>query len=134
MPHPRRQMYWILDGHKPVPAPDILAWSEFMASGDQARRVAQHVLRNPDSDPVQVSTVFLGLDHNWNDSGAPLLFESMVFGGPLDGECYRYASWDDALAGHAMLVDEALIEGRVVAWEVREKIKALAAGNMGTGE
>jgi hypothetical protein len=38
-------------------------------------------------------------------SGArPLLFETMVFGGPLDGEQTRYSTWDEAKSGHDAMV------------------------------
>jgi len=73
-----------------------------------------------------VSTVFIGLDHRFFGDGPPLLFESMVFGGPLDGEQFRYPTWDAAAAGHALLVDEAVLEGKVASWEVRERLGALS--------
>jgi hypothetical protein len=52
---------------------------------------------------VFVSTVFLGVDHNWGD-GPPILFETMVFRGLLDERQWRYATWDEAAAGHARVV------------------------------
>jgi hypothetical protein len=51
--------------------------------------------------------VFLGLDHRFGGSGPPLLFETMIFGGPLDEEMWRYSSWDAAEAGHAAAVRKA---------------------------
>lgn len=48
---------------------------------------------------VLVSTVFLGLDHSFG-SGPPILFETMIFGGPHDGYQERYSSWDEAEKGH----------------------------------
>jgi hypothetical protein len=33
------------------------------------------------------------------------LFETMVFGGPLNGEMDRYATWDEAEAGHKAMLD-----------------------------
>lgn len=53
---------------------------------------------------VLVSTVFLGLDHNFTDEGPPILWETLVFGGPLNEEMYRYTSLEDAKAGHAAMV------------------------------
>ena len=38
------------------------------------------------------------------DGGPPILFETLVFGGPIDGECKRYTSWDDAARGHADMI------------------------------
>lgn len=49
---------------------------------------------------VRLSTVFLGLDHNFCPEGPPLLFETMTFGGGWE-VCERYATWDEAEAGHA---------------------------------
>lgn len=62
-------------------------------------------------DGYEVSTVFLGLDHQHGD-GPPLLWETMIFGdGPVpwasgDEQEYqdRYTSADDARAGHAETV------------------------------
>lgn len=77
-----------------------VACEEFDASAwDIAnRRVDKTKIGN-----VQVSTVFLCIDHSF-ESGEPVLFETMVFGGPLDGEMDRYCSWDDAVKGHAAIV------------------------------
>lgn len=49
---------------------------------------------------VRVSTVFLGLDHQFDDDGPPLLFETMIFGGKHDGYQERYSTWEEAEAGH----------------------------------
>jgi hypothetical protein len=43
--------------------------------------------------------VFLGLDHSFRQ-GPPILWETMVFGGPLDGEMMRYTSRAEAFDGH----------------------------------
>jgi hypothetical protein len=53
---------------------------------------------------VRVSTVWMGLDHNWLRTGLPLIFETMIFGGNHDMECWRYPTEAAALAGH----DQAL--------------------------
>lgn len=118
--------HYILRDRKPV-AVDLMTWAKWFEDFDN-RRVAVTTVELPEHDPVRVSTVFLGIDHSWSLTfGEPILFESMVFGGPMDQEMYRYATWEQAEAGHAMLVDEATIEGRVAAWEVRERLKALGA-------
>lgn len=53
----------------------------------------------------RVSTVWLGLDHNYGD-GPPILFETMVFGEAdwADQDCKRYSTEAEALAGHAEMV------------------------------
>lgn len=54
-----------------------------------------------------VSTVFLGIDHNFFDYGAPLLFETMIFGGVLDQEQWRYPTQAWADLGHEEAVNQA---------------------------
>lgn len=60
---------------------------------------------------VRVSTVWLGLDHNWG-GGPPLIFETMLFGYPEeDSPMTRYHSEAAARCGHARVVSD-LREGR----------------------
>jgi hypothetical protein len=56
---------------------------------------------------ILVSTVFIGLDMSYRGplGGDPLLFETLVFNGPLDGEGERYSSWDEAEKGHAAVIE-----------------------------
>lgn len=55
-----------------------------------------------------VSTVWLGLDHNFLPGGIPVIFETMIFGGPLDQWQDRYHDEAEALEGH--LVACALVK------------------------
>lgn len=50
--------------------------------------------------PVDVSTVFLGLDHSFGGKGTPILYETMVFGGRMDDYQERYHTRAEALVGH----------------------------------
>lgn len=52
---------------------------------------------------VDISTVFLVIDHGYDR--VPLLFETMVFGGDMDGYCWRYPTYQDAEAGHEEVVE-----------------------------
>lgn len=54
-----------------------------------------------------VSTVFLGLDHRHEGDAdkRPVLWETLVFGGPLADEQIRYRTHEDATAGHAAMVE-----------------------------
>lgn len=58
--------------------------------------------------PWNVSTVWLGLDHSFGEPGGPLIFESMVFpdGEWSDVDMNRYATLEDAKAGHVALVEK----------------------------
>jgi len=92
-----RRDYFKLEGKEVVPVADCLEWAQWYEKSD--RQVARD-----DIDTVVVSTVFIGLDHQFGD-GPPLLFETLVFGGKLDGQMDRYSTWDEATAGHiAMMV------------------------------
>lgn len=87
---------YILEGRKVVPV-DLMTWANWYESTD--RRVARTETGNGD-----VSTVFLGIDHQFGD-GEPLIFETLVFGGPLDQEMERYSTWEQAEAGHAAMIE-----------------------------
>ena len=50
-----------------------------------------------------VSTVWLGLNHQYGD-GPLLIFETMIFGGPLDQDTWRYSTEAQAVDGHAHAV------------------------------
>ena len=93
-------LHYVLDGHEPVPEPDVLRWAAWYKTAD--RRVAFDVVGD-----AEVSTVFLSLDHQWGD-GPPVLFETMVFarGSMHDERCERYHTWDEAVAGHDQIVGE----------------------------
>ena len=92
---------YILDGKTPVECDDLIKWAKWFETAK--RHVAQD-----DIGGVSVSTVFLGIDHAWG-SGRPVLFETMIFGGPLDQKQERYSTWEEAEAGHAEMV--ALVRG-----------------------
>jgi hypothetical protein len=99
-------LYILNDAGNPVATDDVLVWGRFMSRAKRA--VAQEMIGD-----VRVSTVFLGLDHQYGD-GPPILWETMVFWPDEGGdECRRYSSLADAKAGHEAVV--ARIEGVVEA-------------------
>lgn len=60
-------------------------------------------------DGVDISTVFLYHNHSFLPTEPPILYETMVFGGPLDQAQQRYSTWDEAIEGHeAMLAQVKL--------------------------
>lgn len=53
---------------------------------------------------MEVSTVFLGLDHSLIGDGIPVLWETMIFGEVMGEDWeyqWRYTSHKEALEGHA---------------------------------
>jgi hypothetical protein len=59
---------------------------------------------NVDVD-VMLSTVFLGLNHSFIPNKV-LIYESLWFGGPFDGEMKRYSNKEDALSGHEKMLQQ----------------------------
>jgi hypothetical protein len=91
--------YRLDDKQDPVRIP----FEELLFRKDTWRLVARTTVY----DGCEVSTVFLGLDHALiPGDGSPIVFETMVFGGPFDQEQERYCTWADAEAGHARWVEK----------------------------
>lgn len=83
---------YILKGKTPVPVDDMETWSKWFSKA--SRRVALTKIGK-----VRVSTVFLGIDHNFG-VGQPLLFETMIFGGKHNDYQARCSTWEQAEAMH----------------------------------
>lgn len=101
-------MYWTLDADRnPVPC-DM---REHAAMFESADRIVDSTWIGT---AIQVSTVFLGVDHNYGfeAESRPILFETMIFGGEHDEAQARYCTWDEAEAGHKQAV--ALLMARYV--------------------
>lgn len=86
---------------------DVLDWARRRAD---EQRVARTKTRH-----AEISTVWLGLNHNWMPDGPPLIFETMVFGGSFDQHQERYSTEAEALAGHARIVE--MVREREEHWE-----------------
>ena len=82
--------------HEVIPCQDLLEWARWYE--DRKNRIIQQ----ESISGFFVSTIFLGLDMGYAN---PLWFETMVFreGARPQGSVHtmRYASWDEAIAGHA---------------------------------
>jgi len=93
------ESYFVLDDRgEPIPETDIEAWCRWFERADRS------VARGTVTPDVTVLTTFRGVDDAAEAGAPPLLFESRVFGGILDGEEVLHASRADALAGHADLI------------------------------
>lgn len=112
-------MYYILIDGEPVKT-DADTWARWFRGAD--RNVARTEIGPMSGDTafVYVSTVFLGLNHNYS-GGPPLLYETLVFVDNRDGErvsiensMLRYATRQDAEAGHravVQFVSDAIVSG-----------------------
>jgi hypothetical protein len=83
------------DKRTPIPEPDTIAWAQWWETAN--RVLAQDIVNG-----AKVSTIFLGIDHDYFDCGEPVLWETMIFGGPHDQWQERYTSHAEAAAGHAV--------------------------------
>jgi hypothetical protein len=92
--------YWILKPDHSVEKTDMMTWARQFESTDRQVDLTEI------APGIRVSTVFLGLDHNFSGHGPPLLFETMVFDDYGGGEMLRYATWNEAKAGHDKMVSE----------------------------
>lgn len=91
--------YILDDDGNPKVEPDLLKWAQWYETHDR------HVAHDTIGD-AEVSTVFLGIDHNFIESDPPVLWETMIFGGGEEFDLYqhRYCTREAALAGHAEAV------------------------------
>jgi len=89
---------------------DLMEWARWY---EDANRIVGYTQI---TSQCHVSTVFLGLDHRFFGDGPPIVFETMVFGGPMTDAQSRYSSWDDAETGHKVIV-------RKVRAALKQKVK-----------
>lgn len=100
--------YWLREDHSVEPGPKIedrVAYNAYgnwlygKTNGISNRRIAF----TETVTGLEVSTVFLGLDHS-HGGRRPVLFETMVFrhqdGGRDTVAQGRYFTWDEAMEGH----------------------------------
>ena len=90
-------MKYVLMGQSAVPEPDLLKWAEWF-------QTANRVVKRTEVPGGLISTVFLGVDHNFQGGGPPILFETMTL---ADGESAGYklcSTWSEAEKQH----DEAV--------------------------
>ena len=91
--------HYRLNADHSVTPVSLMEWATSFEDKDN-RRVARTDL----ADNTFVSTVFLGLDHQYGE-GPPLIFETMVFARGEDVLTWRYSTWAEAEAGHARAVE-----------------------------
>ncbi len=116
---------YILENGEPKKVDDPIEWATWFGTAARAQRQDVMALRRrrPGSsrkrlrhwcrqkgepvhfESVMVSTIFLGLDHNFFEGGPPVLWETMVFGGEQDRAMWRYSDREEALRLHEEVVE-----------------------------
>ncbi len=113
-------LLYILKNRVPVKVHDQYSWGVWFMTSDD-RIVAKTMI-----DDIEVSTVFLGLDHNLFGRGDPVLFETMVFLPDGDnGMMNRYCTWDAATAGHHDIVRRVQVERETAGLIVGDTLSAI---------
>lgn len=92
-----RPLFWRLDGETVKPA----SAREFA----EGTAVEQRRIGYDRVGATTVSTVFLAVDHGIGRTREPVLFETMLFGGPWMGMTWRYQRLDEAVNGHYRIVE-----------------------------
>jgi hypothetical protein len=91
--------YILNDKYEPEKCDNILLWGQWM---EKANRIVSKNIINGKC----ISTVFLGVDHNFcvsNEILRPILFETMIFKedlGSCEDYCERYCTYSEAIEGH----------------------------------
>ena|SRR5256885_2057145 len=79
----------------------LYEWAALFEFGLGYRYVDQTLLE----DGTKISTIWLGLNHQFDPDGPLEIFESMVWDGQgEETDCERYATYEEAKHGHATLV------------------------------
>ena len=104
-------LYILDEQRRPVPVEDTLVWGRWFQDFKNRRVAHDEIvwrytgLNVVEDLVVRVSTIFLGIDHDYGFSGRPLLWETMVFEHPSGGDFQqRFTTEADALAYHQELV------------------------------
>jgi hypothetical protein len=93
------QELWVLEGHQPKRVDNLYVWARWRAELGNGNRVAEDHIGD-----VRVSTMFRGINHALFDDGPPLLFETIIFGGPHHMYQRRCATWTEAELCHSEAV------------------------------
>ncbi|MEH2456529.1 hypothetical protein [Nostoc sp.] len=91
--------YYKLEEKTPVACESSIEWNLWIARATFADTT---VMYNELNDCL-ISTRFVGIDLNpgsSNSKSQPMVFETLVMGGALDGKRNFYPTWDDAIQGH----------------------------------
>lgn len=99
--------YYIEEHGLPVPAPTVKAWAAWIAEqGDQRTLACTHV------GTSEITTCFVGINMADSDADDPIVYQTTVNGGLLNGASWRYASRTLARRHHDTVV--AIVKASVL--------------------
>lgn len=99
----RPRYYALLDNLTTIPCDNLIKWT-------QGFETTMRIVGKTQIGNVEISTVFLGLDHQYGD-GPPLIFETMIFGGKYNDYQTRCTTYEQAIAMH-----EAAVKKVTTSW------------------
>ncbi|BAY78354.1 hypothetical protein NIES25_48280 [Nostoc linckia NIES-25] len=91
--------YYKLEKQTPVAVESFMERSFWMATA----AIADIIVMVNDFNGCIISTKFVGIDLNpgkCNSESQPMVFETLVIGGAMDGKRNFYPTWDEAIQGH----------------------------------
>lgn len=89
--------YYILESHEVITVDDPCVWRRWVEGADR-------IVNETEIGDACVCTCFVSLPAKRGASDPALVFQTVVFGGRLDWAYTRYATWDEAVLGHALMV------------------------------
>lgn len=100
-------MYYRLDENNNAIPCTPLEWAEQLEI--KIRNHGRHIGDNT-VNGKRISTIWIGMNHNWHGDSPPLLFETMIFEGDDFHYiyCQRYSTWQEAEEGHKKAVQWVL--------------------------
>lgn len=95
-------LYYKLDENKKVISSSLEEWANFIEGKlpTNYRHVGDDTIGNK-----RISTVFIGIDYSYSHGKLPIVFETMIFNNSHGIYQERYATWDEAVAGHNKAVE-----------------------------
>jgi len=106
--------YILLPDKSVRPVDDLLEWAAWFEAADRV------VAKTQVDRHVEVSTIFLGVNHSLFSEGSPRIFETAVIT-PSDNQIVeRYATYEEAVLGHGRYV--------IAAREAVEEAKRSSSG------
>lgn len=131
----RRKEYWLVDPetHEITGYGDINEWAQAQTTPGVKLKGRMHVGDSSVLRLCRVSTVFMGIDHGGYPfveldgvTERPIVFETMIFGGPLDQKYQtRCSTWAEAEEMHAMAIRAARVS--IALWPFMGLIRAAYA-------
>lgn len=97
---PQRPLYYTRSGEPMT----LLEWAAVHELPHEQRMAAIQVALTRIEPEFEISTVWLGLDHDCSGAGPPLVFETVVFARGENVAQRRYSTELEAAAGHEEVV------------------------------